>query len=82
MLRLLVEGLYESPLRTIHAGEFCNIFMLFVGVLKESNGGAKALVVVHLEVPVQSTSSQKGITVASRDGYINGARQGLYMIHL
>ena len=27
----------------------------------------------HLELPVQSTSSQKGITIASRDGYINAS---------
>ncbi len=36
----------------------------------------------HLELPVQSTGTQKGITIASRDGYINQAHKVLYMIHL
>ena len=34
----------------------------------------------HLELPVQSTSSQIGIIIASRNGYINRAPKGLYNI--
>ena len=36
----------------------------------------------HLDLPVQCTGNQKGITIASRDGYINRAHKVLYMIHL